>query len=55
MTFTAEGDKMETIDDFIQALRTGRVKVLTIGESQFYLTKLKVNFLIHFKIIKFIV
>ena len=43
MTFPAEGDKMETIDDLVQALKTGKIKILLVGPDSAYLTKLKVN------------
>ena len=52
MTFTAEGDKIETIDEFIQALKTQRLKILTQGPDSIFLTKLKVNYINYNQFIK---
>ena len=45
MTFPAEGDKMETIDDLVESLKTGKIKILTNEQDSIYLTKLKVNYI----------
>ena len=44
MSFTSKGDKIETIDDFIVALKTQKLKILTNGQDSLCLPKLKVNY-----------
>ena len=42
MTFTSEGDKIETIDEFINVVTTGRLRLVTIKGHLIYMAKVMV-------------
>ena len=43
MTFPKDSERVETIEEFIKAIKSGKFKIATISEENYYLKIIKVN------------
>ena len=43
MTFPKNSERVETIDEFLKAIKSGKFKIATINENSYYVKAIKVN------------